>query len=187
MLRHSHKVKTLSFSPVLRYSFAFTATLILHGVTSTWCWKHSSSIVSSYWHNSVSPLLQICQLHIRRQCSCFTTFWRCCFRLRSGGCGGRWRTLNSLSCSRKPVWEVFKLFDTANYPGAGLCLYFCLQRRDPTKTAPRRLSCCRLICRWSMCQCNAEIAVWFLTQSPWRALEISAVALFGKVFLTKSS
>ncbi len=43
--------------------FAFRTALILRGIDSTRCWKHSSGFCP-YWHDNITQLLQICRLHI---------------------------------------------------------------------------------------------------------------------------
>jgi len=80
--------------------FAFRTALILHGIDSTRCWKHSlemlahiDGIASCIWWRFVGCTS-------RGRSSRSTTSQRCSIGLRSGDCGGHFSTVNSLSGSR---------------------------------------------------------------------------------------
>ncbi len=77
-------------------TFAFRTALILCGIDSTMCWKHSSEILVDI--DAVAAKFVGCTSMMR--ISCYTTSQRCSIGLRSGDCGGHLTKVNSFSCSR---------------------------------------------------------------------------------------
>ncbi len=82
--------------PFIRYTLlvpGWTPFCILNCLNSLW---HRFNKVlerflrdfGSYLHESITQLLQICQLHIIFRISCPTTSQRCSIGLRTGDCGG---------------------------------------------------------------------------------------------------
>ncbi len=104
----------------IRYTFLvpgwtrfFLQNLILRGIDSTRCWKHSSEI-----------LVHIVMIASRSCCrfvGCTSMMWisrsttsqRCSIGLRSGDCGGHLSKVNSLSCSRNQSEMIWSLWHDA--------------------------------------------------------------------------
>ncbi len=91
-------------------TFAFRSALILHGIDSTRCWKHSSDILV---HIDMIVSRSCCRFVGCRsmiQISRSTTSQRCSIGLRSGDCGGHLNKVNALSCSRNQseiIWVLW--------------------------------------------------------------------------------
>ncbi len=90
--------------------FAFRTALILRGIDSTMCWKHSSEILV---HIDMITSRSCCRfvgytsmMWISRS----TTSQRCSIGLRSGDCGGHLSKVNSLSCSRNQSEMIWALW-----------------------------------------------------------------------------
>ncbi len=92
--------------------FAFRTALILRGIDSTRCWKHSSEILV---HIDMIALASRSCCRIVSGTSMMwisrsTTSQRCSIGLRSGDCGGHLSKVNSLSCSRNQseiIWALW--------------------------------------------------------------------------------
>ncbi len=94
-------------------TFAFRTALILHGIDSTRCWKHSSEIlvhIDMITSHSCSRFVGCTSMMwISRS----TTSQRCSIGLRSGDCGGHLSKVNSLSCSRNQSEMIWALWHGA--------------------------------------------------------------------------
>ncbi len=111
-----HSLATFLGTPCLYRvgsSFSFRTALILRGIDSTRCWKHSSEI-----------LVYIDMIASRSCCrfvGCTSMMWisrsttsqSCSIRLRSGDCGGHLSKINSLSCSRNQSEMIWSLWHGA--------------------------------------------------------------------------
>ncbi len=91
--------------------FSFRTALILRGIDSTRCWKHSSEIlvhiVMIASHSCCRFVVCTSMMWISRS----TTSQRCSIGLRSGDCGGHLSKVNSLSCSRNQsemIWSLWR-------------------------------------------------------------------------------
>ncbi len=79
---------------------AFRTVLILRGIDSTRCWKHSSEILV---HIDMIVSRSCCRFVVCRSMMRIyrsTKSQRCSIGLRSSDCGGHLSNMNSLSCSR---------------------------------------------------------------------------------------
>ncbi len=94
-------------------TFAFTTALILRGIDSTRCCKHSSEIlvhiVMIASHSCCRFVVCTSMMRISRS----TTSQRCSIGLRSGDCGGHLSKVNSLSCSRNQSEMIWALWHGA--------------------------------------------------------------------------
>ncbi len=111
-----HSLATLLGTPCLYRvgsSFALRTALILRGIDSTRCWKHSSEILVH--------IVMIASHSCCRFVGCTSMMWisrsttsqRCSIRLRSGDCGGHLSKVNSLSCSRNQSEMIWSLWHGA--------------------------------------------------------------------------
>ncbi len=80
--------------------FAFRTVLILRGIDSTRCWKHSSEILVQIDMIASRSCCRFVVCTSMMRISRSTTSQRCSIGLRSGDCGGHLSKVNSLSCSR---------------------------------------------------------------------------------------
>ncbi len=80
--------------------FSFRTALILHGIDSTRCWKHSSEILVHIDMIASRSCCRFVGCTSMMRFSRSTTSQRCSIGLRSGDCGGHLSKINSLSCSR---------------------------------------------------------------------------------------
>ncbi len=93
--------------------FSFRTVLILRGIDSTRCWKHSSDVLLH--------IVMIASHSCCRFVGCTSMMWisrsttsqRCSIGLRSGGCGGYLSKVNSLSCSRNQSEMIWALWHGA--------------------------------------------------------------------------
>ncbi len=93
--------------------FVFRTALIICGIDSTRCWKHSSEILV---HIDMIASHSCC-----RFVGCTAMMWisrsstsqRCSIGLRSGDCGGHLSKVNSLSCSRNQSEMIWALWHDA--------------------------------------------------------------------------
>ncbi len=91
--------------------FEFSTALILCGIDSTRCWKHSSEILV---HIDMIASRSCCRfVGCTSLISCSTTSQRCSIGLRSGDCGGFLSKVNSLSCSRNQSEMIWALWHGA--------------------------------------------------------------------------
>ncbi len=94
-------------------TFAFRTALILRGIDSTRCWKHSSMMLVN--------IDTIASCSCCRFVGCTSIMWisrsttsrRCSIGLRSGDCGGHLSKVNSLSCSRNQSEMMWALWHGA--------------------------------------------------------------------------
>ncbi len=107
-----HSVATLGTPCLYRIGppFAFRTALILRGIDSTRCWKHSSEILvhidmiasrSCYRFVGSTSMMRISHSTTSQRCS-----------MRSGDCGGYLGKVKSLSCSRNQsemIWCIILL------------------------------------------------------------------------------
>jgi len=80
--------------------FDFRTALILCGIDSTRCWKHSSEILVHIDMIASRSCCRFVGCTSMMRISRSTTSQRCSIGLRSGDCGGHLSKVNSLSCSR---------------------------------------------------------------------------------------
>ncbi len=80
--------------------FAFRTALILCGIDSTRCWKHSSDILVHIVMIASHSFCRFVSCTSMMRISHSSTSQRCSIGLRSGDCGGHLSKVNSLSCSR---------------------------------------------------------------------------------------
>ncbi len=93
--------------------FAFRTALILHGIDSSRCWKHSSEILV---HIVMTASRSCCRFFGRTsmmRISRSTTSQSCSIGLRSGDCGGHLSKVISSSCSRNQSEMIWALWDGA--------------------------------------------------------------------------
>ncbi len=93
--------------------FAFRTALILRGIDSTRCWKHSSEI---FVHIDMIASCRCCRFvgcTSMMRISHSTTSQRCSIGLRSGKFGGQLSKVNSLSCSRNQSEMIWALWHGA--------------------------------------------------------------------------
>ncbi len=76
--------------------FAFRTALILRGIDSTRCWKHSSEILVHIDMIASRSCCRFVGCTSMMWISCSTTSQRCSIGLRSGDCGGHLSKVNSL-------------------------------------------------------------------------------------------
>ncbi len=91
-------------------TFAFRSALILHGIYSTRCRKHSSEILVHIDMISSHSCCRFVGCTSMMWISRSTTSQRCSIGLRSGDCGGHLSKVNSLSCSRNQseiIWALW--------------------------------------------------------------------------------
>ncbi len=94
-------------------TFVFRSVLILRGMDSTRCWKHSSEMLV---HIDMIASHSCC-----RFVGCTSMMWisrsstsqRCSIGLRSGDCGGYLSKVNSFSCSRNQSEMIWALWHGA--------------------------------------------------------------------------
>ncbi len=107
-----HFIRYILLVPVWT-PFVFRTALILRGIDSTRCWKHSSEIlvhiVMIASHSCCRFVVCTSMMWISRS----TTSQRCSIGLRSGDCGGHLSKVNSLSCSRNQSEMIWAL---VHYP-----------------------------------------------------------------------
>ncbi len=87
-------------------------TLILHGIDSTRCCKHSSEILVHIDTIASHSCCRFVGCTSMMWISRSTTSQRCSIGLRSGDCGGHLSKVNSLSCSRNQsemIWATVEL------------------------------------------------------------------------------
>ena len=105
-----HSIASLLVTPCQYWvgpPFAFRT--LLRGILSTRCWKHSSEILVHIDMIATCSCCRFVGCTSTIQISCSTTSQRCSIGLRSGGCGGHWSTVNSLTCSGNQ-FEMFWAF-----------------------------------------------------------------------------
>ncbi len=111
-----HSLATLLGTPCKYWvgpPFASRTALILCGIDSTRCWKHSSEILV---HIDMIASRSCCRFvgsTSMMRISCSTTSQRCSIRVRSGDCGGHLSEVNSLSCSRNQSEMIWALWHGA--------------------------------------------------------------------------
>ncbi len=93
--------------------FAFRTALILRGVDSTRCWKHSSEILVHIVMIASHSCCRFVGCTSMMWISRYTTSQRCSIGLRSGDCGGHLSKVNSLSCSRNQSEMIWALWHAA--------------------------------------------------------------------------
>ncbi len=113
---HTHTLATLLWTPCqyrVGPPFFFRTALILCGIDSTRCWKHSSEILVHIdmiaSHSCCRFLGCTSMMRISRS----TTSQRCSIGLRSGDCEGNLSKVNSLSCSRNQSELIWALWHAA--------------------------------------------------------------------------
>ncbi len=90
--------------------FAFRTALILCGIDSTRCWKHSSELLVHIDMIASRSCCRFVGCTSMMWISHSTTLQRCSIGLRSGDCGGHLSKVNSLSCSRNQsemIWDLW--------------------------------------------------------------------------------
>ncbi len=90
--------------------FAFKTALILRGIDSTRCWKHSSDILVHIDMIASHSCCRFVGCTSMMRISRSTTSQMCSIGLRSGDCGGYLSKVNSLSCSRNQsemIWAFW--------------------------------------------------------------------------------
>ncbi len=80
--------------------FVFRSVLILRGIDSTRCWKHSSEMLVHIVMIASHSFCRFVGCTSMMRISRSTTSQRCSIGLRSGDCGGHLSKVNSSSCSR---------------------------------------------------------------------------------------
>ncbi len=115
MLFYIHSLATLLGTSCYRVgpAFVFRTALILRGINSTRCWKHSSEILV---HIDMIASHSCCRFVV-----CTSMMWisrsstsqRCSIGLRSGDCGEHLSKVNSLSCSRNQSEMIWALWHAA--------------------------------------------------------------------------
>ncbi len=111
-----HSLATLLGTPSkyrVRPPFAFRTALILRGIDSTRCWKHSSEILVHIDMIASRSCSRFVDCTFMMRISRSTTSQRCSIGLRSGDCGGHLSKVNSLSCSRNQSEMIWALW---HYP-----------------------------------------------------------------------
>ncbi len=111
-----HSLATLLGTPCeyrVGSSFAFGTALILHGIDSTRCWKHSSEILVHIDMIASCSCCRFVGFTSMMRISRSTTSQRCSIGLRSGDCGGHFSKVNSLSCSRNQSEMIWALWHGA--------------------------------------------------------------------------
>ncbi len=109
---HIHSLATLLGTPCKYWigpPFASRTALIIRGIDSTRCWKHSSEILV---HIDMMVSCSCCRFvgcSSMMRISRSTTSQRCTIELRSGYCGGHLSKVNSLSCSRNQSEMIWAL------------------------------------------------------------------------------
>ncbi len=93
--------------------FAFRTALILCGVDSTRCWKHSSDILVHIGMIASHSCCRFVSCTSMMRISRSTTSQRCSIGLRSSDCGGHLSKVNSLSCSRNQSEMIWALWHGA--------------------------------------------------------------------------
>ncbi len=93
--------------------FAFRTALILRGIDSTRCWKHSWKILVHIDMRASHSCCRFVGCTSKMRISCSITSQRCSIGLRSGDCGGHWSTVNSLSCLRHQFEMIWALWHGA--------------------------------------------------------------------------
>ncbi len=93
--------------------FAFRTALILRGIDSTSCWKHSSEILVYIDMIASRSCCRFVGCTSMMRISRSTTSQRCSIGLRSGDCGGHLSKVNSLSCSRNQSEMIWALWHGA--------------------------------------------------------------------------
>ncbi len=113
---HTHTQATLLWTPCqyrVGAPFFFRTALILRGIDSTRCWKHSSEML---FHIDMIASRSCCRYvgcTSMKQISHYTTSQRCSIGLRSGDFGGHLSEVNSLSCSRNQSEMIWALWHCA--------------------------------------------------------------------------
>ncbi len=102
--RHNIYIYTLTGPP-----FAFSTALILGGIDSTRCWKHSSEILVHIDMIASRGCCCTSMMKISRS----TTSQRCSIGLTSGDCGGHFSKVNSMLCSRNQSEMIWALWHAA--------------------------------------------------------------------------
>ncbi len=95
-----HKLPTLLYT-LLGPPFAFRTALILCGIDSTRCWKHSSEILVHIDMIASRSCCRFVGCTSMMRISLSTTSQMCSIGLRYGDCGGHLSKVNSLSYSKK--------------------------------------------------------------------------------------
>ncbi len=90
--------------------FAFRTALILRGIDSTRCWKHSSEMLVNIDMIASRSCCRFVGWISMMWISRSTTSQRCSIGLRSGDCGGHLSKVNSLSCSRNQSEMIWALW-----------------------------------------------------------------------------
>ncbi len=93
--------------------FAIKTALILRGIDSTRCWKHSSEILVYIDMIASHSCCRFVGCTSMMRISRSTTSQRCSIGLRSGDCGNHLSKVNSLSCSRNQSAMIWALW---HYP-----------------------------------------------------------------------
>ncbi len=93
--------------------FAFRTALIIHGIDSTRCWKHSSEILVHINMIASHSCCRFVGCTSVMRISHSTTSQRCSIGLRSVDCGGLLNKVNSLSCSRNQSEMIWALWHGA--------------------------------------------------------------------------
>ncbi len=112
---HTHTLATLLGTPCYRVGplFAFRTALILRGIDSTRCWKHSSELLVHIDMIVSHSCCRFVDCTSMMQISRSTTSQRCSIGLRSGDCGGHLSKVNSMSCSRNQSEMIWALWHGA--------------------------------------------------------------------------
>ncbi len=101
---YTHSLATLLGTPCkyrVRPPFAFRTALILCGIDSTRCWKHSSEILVHIDMIASRSCCRFVGCTSMMRISRSTTSQRCSIGLRSGDCGGHLSKVNSLSYKKR--------------------------------------------------------------------------------------
>ncbi len=93
--------------------FAFKTALILRGIDSTRCWKHSSYNLDNIDMIASHSCCRFGGCTSMMRISRSTTSQRCSIGLKSGDCGGHLSKVNSLSCSRNQSEMIWALWHGA--------------------------------------------------------------------------
>ncbi len=110
---YTHTGYFIRYTLLVGPPFAFRMALILYGIDSSRCWKHSLEILVHIDMISSHSCCRIVGCTSMMQISCSTTSQRCSIGLRSGDWGGHLRKVNSLSCSRNQSQIIWALWHVA--------------------------------------------------------------------------